>query len=192
MTIFKIIFWAGTVIQIIIRTPFALKARPRKKVEQHVSRLENILLALLSVAAGVLPLIDSLTSWLAFADYHLPAWAGWAGVVLLIGSLLIFWRAHADLNANWSPSLELYEGHTLITQGIYHYLRHPMYASQLVWAAAQVLLIQNWIAGLGSILFFVPFYILRSTAEESMMVAKFGEAYRRYKNSTGGILPKIA
>jgi len=191
MTVFKIVFWAGTVLQIIIRTPFALRSRPRKKVEQHVSRTENILLVLLTIAAGILPLIYSLTNWLDFANYNLPVWIGWAGVLILLCSLLIFWRAHADLAANWSPSLELYEGHTLITNGIYHYIRHPMYASQFVWSVAQILLIQNWIAGLGSLILFIPFYILRSSAEEQMMLEKFGDEYREYKKVTGGILPKL-
>jgi protein-S-isoprenylcysteine O-methyltransferase Ste14 len=192
MTVFKILFWAGTIMQIIIRTPFALRSRPRRKAEQHVSMTENILLTLLTIAAGILPLIYSLTNWLAFANYNLPAWMGWAGVFILLCSLLIFWRAHTDLEANWSPSLELYEGHTLITNGIYRYIRHPMYASQLVWAIAQILLIQNWIAGPGSLIFFIPFYILRSKAEEQMMLEKFGDQYREYKTVTGGILPRLS
>jgi protein-S-isoprenylcysteine O-methyltransferase Ste14 len=192
MTIFKIVFWAGTVMQVIIRTPFALRARPRRKAEQHVSSTETILLVLLTLAAGILPLIYLITNWLAFANYNLPAWMGWAGVFILICSLLIFWRAHADLESNWSPSIELYEGHTLITNGIYRYIRHPMYASQLVWGIAQLLLIQNWIAGPGSLILFIPFYILRSRAEEQLMLEKFGEEYRKYKLATGGILPKLS
>jgi protein-S-isoprenylcysteine O-methyltransferase Ste14 len=191
MTLYKIIFWAGTVMQIIIRAPFAMKSRSRKKAEQHVSVTENILLALLTLAAGILPLIYSLTRWLASFNYNLPAWIGWSGVIILICSLLVFWRAHTDLEANWSPSLELYEGHALITNGIYRYIRHPMYASQLLWAVAQVLLMQNWIAGPGSLVLFVPFYILRSRAEEEMMLKKFGDEYRTYQNVTGAILPKF-
>jgi len=190
MLAFKIIFWAGTVAQVIIRTPFALSARPRKKTEQHGSHVETILLVLLTVAAGILPLVYSVTNWLAFANYSLPAWLGWAGVIVLVGSLLIFWRAHVDLKANRSPSLELYEGHTLITNGIYRIIRHPMYASQLVWAIAQIMLIQNWIAGPASLILFIPFYILRKNAEEKMMLEKFSGPYREYMKATGGILPK--
>ncbi|HUH97595.1 MAG TPA: protein-S-isoprenylcysteine O-methyltransferase [Anaerolineales bacterium] len=189
--IFIMAFWAGTILQIIIRTPFALKARSREKTERHVSLTEDILLVLLTITAGILPLLYSLTNWLAFASYSLSAWLGWAGIFILIGSLLIFWRAHADLKANWSPSLELYEGHALITSGIYKYIRHPMYASQLVWGLAQVLLIQSWIAGPGSLLLFVPFYVLRRGAEEKMMVEHFGERYLEYMKTTGGILPKL-
>jgi len=59
-----------------------------------------------------------------------------------------------------------------------------MYASQWAWVIAQIFLIQNWIAGLGSIILFVPFYILLSRPEEKMMLEKFSNQYRDYKKYT--------
>jgi protein-S-isoprenylcysteine O-methyltransferase Ste14 len=185
------VYWAGTIMQIIIRAPFGFRTLSRTKADRRVSRTEDILFGLLTVAARILPLIYSITNWLVFADYSLPTWAGWSGIFILVCSLLIFLRAHMDLKANWSPSLELYEGHTLITNGIYRYIRHPMYASQLVWAVAQILLMQNWIAGPPSLILFIPFYLLRSRAEEQMMLERFPGPYREYKRTTGGILPKL-
>jgi len=191
VTIFKIIYWAGVVAQVLIRAPFGISTRSRQKTEQRKSATENILLGLLTLSNGVLPLIYSVTDWLKFADYRLPVWLGWTGVFILICSLLIFARAHMDLKANWSPSLELYKDHNLITNGIYRFIRHPMYASQLVWCLAQMLLIQNWIAGPISLVLFIPFYLFRSTSEERMMEERFGDPYREYKQATGGILPKF-
>jgi protein-S-isoprenylcysteine O-methyltransferase Ste14 len=191
VTLFKLAYWAGMLAQILIRAPFAMKARSRTKTDQRVSRTETILLGLLTLGSLVLPMIYSVTRWLSFANYRLTVWAGWAGIVILIASLVIFWRAHSDLEANWSPSLEMYEGHKLITRGIYRHIRHPMYASQFAWSLAQMLLIQNWIAGPAGLIVLIPFYLLRSRAEEAMMLEKFGEQYRDYINSTGGILPKL-
>lgn len=190
MPIFLIAFWSNVILQVIIRTPFAMSSRSRSKTEQRVSWTENILLGLLTVASGILPLIYTATNWLDFADYVLPTWLGWIGIFILGCSLLMFWRAHYGLKNNWSPSVEMYEGHTLITNGIYKYIRHPMYASLLVQSIAQILLIQNWIAGPISLILFFPFYLLRSKAEEKMMLEKFGDQYREYQKVTGGILPK--
>lgn len=189
--IFKIVYWAGVVMQIIIRAPFSMSTRSRIKAERHVSRTENTLLGLLTVAGLVLPLIYSVTNWLEFANYTLSGWIGWIGVIILACGLLIFLRAHMDLKTNWSPTLELYEGHSLITNGIYQHVRHPMYASQLVLSIAQLILLQNWIAGPACLIFFVPFYILRSRTEERMMLEKFRDQYLQYKEVTGGILPKM-
>jgi len=145
----------------------------------------------LAVAGLLFPLIYSVTNWLDFADYILPAWMGWTGVVILLGAVFVFARAHLDLKSNWSPTLEIFEGQALVTRGIYGTIRHPMYASQWLWVAAQILLLQNWIAGpIGSIVF-IPFYILHVPAEEKMMLDTFGDQYRDYLKRTGAVIPRF-
>ena len=108
----------------------------------------------------------------------------------LLCALLIFMRAHIDLKSNWSPTLEIFEKHTLVTNGIYGYIRHPMYASQWLWVIAQILLLQNWLAGPIDLIFFIPFYILRVQAEEEMMIDAFGDQYHEYLKKVGGVIPK--
>ena len=188
--LYKLAYWAGVIAQVVIRYPYQKTAREGQKTEQRVSRTENILLVFLSVFAVLIPLVYSLTHWLDFANYRLPAWLGSCGLLLLVFSLFVFWRAHFDLKANWSPSLEIRLDHTLVTDGIYRLVRHPMYLSQLLWALAQILLMQNWLAGPLNLLFFIPFYFLRLRAEEKMMLDRFGEQYRLYMQTTGGIIPK--
>jgi protein-S-isoprenylcysteine O-methyltransferase Ste14 len=190
MTIlYKLAYWAGLIAQVVIRYPYQQTAKAGLKTVQRVSRTENILLVLLTLFAGLIPLVYSLTHWLDFANYHLPIWLGVFGLLLLVFSLFAFWRAHFDLKANWSPSLEIRLNHTLVTDGIYRLVRHPMYLSQLLWALAQILLMQNWLAEPINLLFFIPFYFLRSRAEEKMMLDRFGDQYRVYMQNTGGIFP---
>ncbi len=115
MSVLKIIYWAGLFIEVVIRVPFQKTWKAAAKTEQHVSRTEKVLLGLLSAAGIILPLIYSVTNWLDFADYSLPAWMGWIGVFLLACALFIFTRSHLDLKSNWSPTLEILEGHILVT-----------------------------------------------------------------------------
>ncbi len=166
MSIFEIVFWAAIVIEMTVRAPISKKQRKEAKSERRVNTQEKVLLGMLFLAMFFLPLFYSATNWLDFANYSLPVWAGWLGVVLIGLALLVFWRAHADLGLNWSPSLEIRTEHKLITNGIFSYIRHPMYASQWIWVIAQPLLIQNWVAGFLNLLVFIPFYILRVRAEE--------------------------
>ncbi len=112
-------------------------------------------------------------------------------MVLIAGAVFVFWRAHADLGLNWSPTLEIREKHELITGGIYSRIRHPMYASQWLWVLAQPLLLQNWIAGLLNLLVFVPFYFLRVREEERLMLEQFGDRYRTYMQQVGAVLPRF-
>ncbi len=191
MILFKIIYWGGLAAQIAIRTPFGKSRISAAKTQQRVSPTERILVGLLTIAGVFLPLLYTFTSWLNFANYPLPAGLGWLGVFLLVCALIVFARAHIDLKSNWSPSLEIYQDHTLVTSGIYQYIRHPMYASLALLAVAQLLLLQNWLAGPLDLVVFVLFYLFRIQAEEQMMLDAFGEAYREYMQKTGRILPKM-
>jgi protein-S-isoprenylcysteine O-methyltransferase Ste14 len=112
-------------------------------------------------------------------------------VRLLAASLLVFWRGHADLGLNWSPSLEIRAHHELVTRGIYRHVRHPMYASLLLWALAQPLLLHNYIVGLVGPVTFAAFYALRVGPEERMMLDTFGDRYREYMQRTGRVLPRL-
>ena len=191
MTLFKIFYWAALIIEGVIRSPYQKTAKAGAKTDRRVSPTEKVLLALLTVVMLVIPLIYTLTHWLDFANYYLPAWMGWSGVFLLACALLIFWRAHIDLKSNWSPTLEIRQDHILVTNGIYATIRHPMYASQWLWAIAQILLLQNWLAGPLDLIFFFFFYFLCVRAEEKMMLDTFGDPYREYIKRTGGVIPKF-
>lgn len=191
MGIFEIVYWVALVVEMAIRTPINKQRRKEAMSERRVTLQEKILLFLLLLGMFILPLIYSASTWLDFANYSLPSWAGWVGVAVMIGAILVFWRAHVDLGLNWSPSLEIREKHELITRGIYGVIRHPMYASQWLWVIAQALLLQNWFAGVVNLIIFIPFYFMRVKAEETLMFDSFGEQYREYMKKTGAVLPKI-
>src|SRR5687768_9124974 len=191
MDIFTAIYFVALVIETAIRAPLNKMRRQEKMSERRFTDQEKTLLSLLLIGGLVVPIIYAATDWLDFADYTLPAWVGWLGALLIAGAVFVFWRAHADLGPNWSPTLEIREKHELITRGIYGVIRHPMYASQWLVALAQPLLLQNWIAGFLNLLAFIPFYFLRVKAEEQMMIDSFGTQYQEYMKRTGGVLPKI-
>ena len=96
-----------------------------------------------------------------------------------------------EINKNWTFSLDIKNKHTLIEDGIYKHIRHPMYAAHLLWGIAQVLLVPNWIAGFASLVVFIPFYFLRVRREERVMLEQFGEEYRLYRGRTGRLLPRF-
>lgn len=192
---FVTIYFAGMVAEILLRLPYDRRRRQIAKADQRVTTEEKAVLGGLLVGIFVLPLVYGLTRWLDRADYRLTpgarARAGWAGAGLLAAAIWLFWRAHRDLGSNWSPSLEIGEQHTLVTDGIYRHIRHPMYASQALWSVAQLLLLPNWIAGWAGLVTFLPLYLSRIPNEEQMMRDHFGEAYQDYCSRTGRILPRL-
>jgi protein-S-isoprenylcysteine O-methyltransferase Ste14 len=193
--LFKVVYLAGIVAEMVVRIPHDRRRRQIPKIDQRITPTERGLFAGLAFAMFVLPLVYSLTPWLKFADYRLSprarAGAGSLGAVLLAAAVWLFWRAHRDLGTNWSPSLEIGEGHTLTTGGVYGAIRHPMYASQALWGLGQVLLLPNWVAGAGSLPAFLALYLVRIPQEERMMLDHFGAAYHAYSARTGRIVPRL-
>src|SRR6185503_2968238 len=156
-----------------------------KKTVSRFDRSEKMLLAAMFPPVIILPLLYLFTPLLGFADYRLPALVPWFGAATMIASLWLFWRSHADLGQNWSVSLELREGHQLVTRGVYRFIRHPMYASIWLWGIAQGMLLQNWLAGWSAFITFGIMYFLRVDREEEMMCEFFGDQYREYMEDTG-------
>lgn len=191
MDIYTAIFFLAIVIETVTRAPLNKQRKLEKMSERRVTGQEKVLLLLLWIGMLLVPIVYASSDWLDFADYTLPVWAGWLGVLLIAGAVFVFWRAHADLGLNWSPTLEIREKHELITRGIYSIIRHPMYASQWLWVIAQPLLLQNWVAGFLNLLIFIPFYLLRTRAEEQMMLETFGNQYSVYMQNVGSVLPKF-
>lgn len=191
MDILVAIYFAAIVVETAIRAPLNKKRKQEKISERRFTPQEKTLLGLLSLGELLFPIIYAATNWLDFANYTLSTWARWVGVILLAGAVLVFWRAHADLGLNWSPTLEIREKHELITRGIYGIVRHPMYTSQWLWVLAQPLLLPNWIAGWLNLLIFTIFYLLRVRAEEQLMIEQFGDQYRVYMQKVGSIVPKL-
>jgi protein-S-isoprenylcysteine O-methyltransferase Ste14 len=83
------------------------------------------------------------------------------------------------------------EQHKLVTDGLYHYVRHPMYTAFFMWAVAQALLLPNWIAGPAGLVGFGILFLFRVGREEAMMLESFGEQYRAYMVRTARLIPHI-
>lgn len=184
-------YFVGVILASAIRVVYTRQYRQSRIAEGHVTRLDQLLNALPGLGMFVLPLVYVLTSWLDFADYHLPTWAGWIGVALFALALWLLWRSHADLARNWSPKLELMEEHTLVTNGVFRHIRHPMYAAHWLWGVAQVFLLQNWVAGFSMLVCLLPMYVYRVRVEEQMMLEHFGDEYRSYMDRTGRLIPRL-
>jgi protein-S-isoprenylcysteine O-methyltransferase Ste14 len=197
---FEIIYLAFFVIGSIVRTIGASKGKKwwRKKdevVENRVNWVDKLFLFLGFLGMFVLPFIYIFSSWLNFADYGLPVGLsrilGGVGCVIFAAAIWVLWRSHASLGRNFAPELKLRENHQLVTDGIFRTVRHPMYAAHWLWAFAQAMLLQNWIAGLSMLVAQWPLYSSRVTKEEYMMCDRFGDGYRDYMGRTGRIFPRL-
>jgi protein-S-isoprenylcysteine O-methyltransferase Ste14 len=187
----NIVYLVCFVVYASIRHVFEKRTRGSEKATRQIDGLEKTLLGIVMLGALLLPVLYLFTPLLGFADYSLAPFAQWFGLGVMLTALWMFWRSHADLGLNWSISLEIRVGHSLVTDGVYRAIRHPMYASIWLWSVAQGLMLENWLAGWSALVTFAPLYFLRTPREERMMCEAFGEGYRQYMTRTGRLLPRI-
>jgi protein-S-isoprenylcysteine O-methyltransferase Ste14 len=188
---FEGVYFGLVVVASCVRLVYTRRYRQTGHARELSTGLDALLTGLPALGMFIVPLIYVLTPWLDFADYHLPSWAGWIGVAIFALAVWLLYRSHADLGRNWSPRLEILDAHSLVTDGVFRYIRHPMYAAHLLWGIAQVFLLQNWIAGFSMLVTFLPEYLYRPLVEERMMIEQFGDEYRAYMKRTGRYFPKL-
>jgi len=187
---FKIIYLIQVVIITIVRSYYTLGTK--KDSTKVVLKTKSDTIFLLFEALGmIIPLIYVFSSLLDFADYYIPSWIGWIGAILFGIAILLLWKSHKDLGKNWSVSFSIKNGQKVIKNGIYKHIRHPLYAAHFIWAIAQILMLNNWIAGYSFLIVFLPHYLYRVRIEEKMMIDEFGEEYISYMRTTGRLLPKF-
>ncbi len=117
--------------------------------DQRISRTreERLTLPLLksfsvlgTIAGVVYVFAPQRTRW---AMLPLPTWSRWVGVGPGIVSLPLFAWTHHALGRNWALALVTKEGHALVTNGPYRWVRHPMYTAIFLQSIASFLLSAN-------------------------------------------------
>lgn len=185
------IFFVALVIYVSIRKHFMTRQPFAETEVDAVDSKDRALIVLMAITVILLPVLYLLTSLFRFADYDLPILLRCCGMGMIGLSLCLFWRSHADLGVNWSPSLEIRKNHSLVTTGVYVRVRHPMYASIWLWCWGQGLMLPNVLIGWAPTFCFALMYFTRVGREEQLMKERFGAAYEKYMSQTGRLFPKF-
>jgi protein-S-isoprenylcysteine O-methyltransferase Ste14 len=187
---FKIIFLIEVIAITAIRSFYTLGKKPHSKKRSLRPKADRLFM-ILEVIGMIIPFVYVFTTALDFANYNSPQWIGWTGSTIFLLAILLLWRAHHDLGRFWAMDLSIMKEHMLIKTGVYKYIRHPLYASHMIWAIAQVLMLSNWIAGYSFIIVFLPHYIYRVSKEEKMLISEFEGECTNYMRETGRLFPRL-
>jgi len=144
----------------------------------------------LPLFGGAIAYVANPTS-MAWASFGLPSWLRWSGVALgLLVIPAVYWIL-TTLGANVSETVLTKPAHRLVTTGPYRWVRHPLYTAGIALFMSIALMAANWfilgwamIALCGVRLAVIP-------REEAHLLQTFGDAYRRYREGTGSLLPRL-
>lgn len=188
------VYLAGLALAEALRVPprIARRGSPSARRQSRRGALGPDGAVVLAIALGIwiLPLVHVLTRWLQRFDYACPAWSVWAASAVFGAGLVIRWCAQRTLGRHWSPTPGVRDGQALVRTGIYGQIRHPIYASLVLWAAAQPFLLQNVVAGWAGAAAVALIWLVRVPREEAMLLDAFGSEYGQYAARTGRLLPR--
>jgi len=123
-----------------------------------------------------------------FWDNIIISYAGF--ILFLTGSLLIP-VARAQLGRFGTAELRTEEDHQLFTQGIYKYIRNPMYSGGLIATIGFCLVFRCIITLIIMFIYAFLVYRMRINEEERILLEKFGKEFEEYKKKTKKLIPFI-
>jgi protein-S-isoprenylcysteine O-methyltransferase Ste14 len=163
-------------------------AKPDARFQSAGSRLLELSLSFLAFCLVFTRYFQS--GWRARTFVPNTDFTGVVGLLLVtLGIAFSIW-ARLHLGGNWSGSVTVKQGHTLIRRGPYTIVRHPIYTGFLI-ALFGVALIVGEIRGLlGVGVLFLSLW-LKSRMEEQFMLEQFGADYRRYQERVKALIPYV-
>lgn len=117
--------------------------------------------------------LDVLAPLLSFASVWLGLWAV------------------RTLGKQWSYEARLIEGHQLVTQGPYAWVRHPIYTAMLGKLLASNFAFGDWLGLVAAGAVFVVGTTIRIRSEERLLQAAFGPEYEAYARRVPAFIPWV-
>ncbi|MFW9826288.1 MAG: methyltransferase family protein [Candidatus Thorarchaeota archaeon] len=111
-------------------------------------------------------------------------------LLFLIGSLLIL-VARVQLGRFGTAELKIEEDHQLFVEGVYKYIRNPMYSGGLIATIGFCLVFRCIITLIVMFTYTFLVYRMRINEEEKILQEKFGKEFEAYKNKTKNLIPFI-
>lgn len=112
---------------------------------------------------------------------------------LIIFSLFAWLQVYSfkSLKENYAPEIVIQKEHDLVTKGIYRFVRHPQYLSQILSDLGAGLALMNFLVIPAVLLFELPLFYLRAKEEEKLLMKHFGDDFTAYKKKSGFFIPFI-
>ena len=96
----------------------------------------------------------------------------------------------SSLGRNVSETVLTKEHHELVTHGVYHWIRHPLYTTAIALILAIGLMAANWFILLFALIALVSIRVVVVPVEEQALLTTFGDEYRDYMQRTARLLPR--
>lgn len=159
-------------VAVFIFSPQLLARRLKEKEERSTQKGVVALSGVIFIVGFVLAGLDYRFSWSLFPD-----------AIRIAASLLFLlsYGLYAEVlreNEWLSRTIEVCEGQTVVSSGLYGVVRHPMYFATIILFLSMPLVLGSWYSFLFFLLY-VPAIVVRIKDEERQLIAKLA-GYKEY------------
>ena len=169
--LFLPMFLAGIVMM--LKNPALLRSRLNAKEKEAEQSTVIKLSGLMFVCGFVLAGLDFCFGWST-----LPGWVNKLGAVLFLGAYAMFAEVLRE-NTWLSRTIEVQEGQTVVSTGLYGIVRHPMYSATVVLFLSMPVVLGSVPALL--VFFVYPAIIAKRIRNEEQVLTRELHGYREYK-----------
>jgi protein-S-isoprenylcysteine O-methyltransferase Ste14 len=114
---------------------------------------------------------------------------GITGVTLCVAGLALLIDSRFTLGKNWSDLVVLKEGHQVVQNGPYHFMRHPLYTGLLLALLGSALTVRTTSAYAITAACFLGLFI-KSRQEEDLLTKNL-PGYADYRKKVKGFVPYV-
>jgi protein-S-isoprenylcysteine O-methyltransferase Ste14 len=118
-------------------------------------------------------------------------WISWAGIGFIVAGGILSLASRIQLGRYGSSKIVLENGHTLVTGGVYGYIRHPIYLGLLLLFLGFSLSFQSLIFTFLLVTGFFLLFKRRMDMEEKLLSLLFGKEYESYTKRTNRLIPHV-
>jgi protein-S-isoprenylcysteine O-methyltransferase Ste14 len=112
-------------------------------------------------------------------------------VAVAVASVWLVNTAARRLGKQWALAARLVEGHTLIQDGPYRFVRNPIYTGMFGMLLATGLVMTQWIPLVIAIVLFIAGTYVRVRSEERLLREAFGSEFEAYARNVPALIPGI-
>lgn len=171
--------------------------KPRQRTTDAVEERKAFGKAEIAITVIILGFFGSVVlyilnlSWFAWSQIaYYPEALRWFGSAFALANIPLLAWIHRTLDRQYSPCLQIKESHSLIKEGPYAMVRHPMYTVLIGFSLGVALVTANYLIISFALLLIIPFpFVARK--EEAMMLETFGQEYAEYMSQTGRFFPRL-
>jgi protein-S-isoprenylcysteine O-methyltransferase Ste14 len=113
------------------------------------------------------------------------------GVVLSLSGLVIIGAAQLQMGKSWRVGVDPNEKTTLVTHGLFQYVRNPIYSGVIVFVSGLLILLPNSLMFIGSVIGLIGIQLQVRYVEELQMIKCHSDDYLNYAKQVGRFIPLI-